>query len=152
MLAIRGPQYRRAATAVEMAFVIMTLLLFFLGIFEYCLFIATKQVMDSAARTAVRYAVVNSTTATTTNIQDTTDSLLGGLTKNLQGYNKYTSISVFHADKNGNNIGTDWNNAKFGEGIGIQISATYTPMLPSFLKMNTSFPLQTTVVMNSEAN
>src|SRR5262249_51338296 len=108
---------RGGATTVETAFVLIACLLFLFGIYEYGRFLMTMNVMEQAARSGVRLAVVNTNTLATTNIQDSVDQSLGGLGNQLQGYNKYANISVWHADSNGNNVGTDWYNAKFGEGV-----------------------------------
>jgi Flp pilus assembly protein TadG len=126
--------------------------LFIFGIFEYARLLMTKSLMDNAARAGARLAVVNMVTMTTTNIQDTVDRALGGQGSQLQSCNQYSNISVFHADDSGNNIGTDWNNAEFGEGVGVKISGNYVPFLPNFLLMNASIPLQSTAIMNCEAN
>jgi Flp pilus assembly protein TadG len=142
---------RKGATTVETAFVLIACLLFMFGIYEYGRFLMTLNVMEQAARAGVRYAVVNQTTLTTADIQSTVDQSLGGIGNQLQGYIPSANISVWHADSSGNNIGTDWNNAKFGEGVGITISGTYQPF-PSFLLTAPSFTISTTAVMNSEAN
>jgi Flp pilus assembly protein TadG len=136
---------------VESAFVISAFIMFLFGIFEYGRFLMLKNVLDQAARTGARYAVVNTNTMSTTNIQDIVDQSLGGMGNQFTSYAKYTNITLFHADSSGNNIGTDWNNAKFGEGVGVTISGTYTPF-PSYLLSSVSFTVSTTTVMNSEAN
>jgi Flp pilus assembly protein TadG len=144
---------RKGALAVETAFVLLAgFFLLVFGIFEYSRFAMLRNLMDEAAREGARLAIVNTSLMSTTNIQDAVDLRLGGMGQQLQGYNKYTNISVFHADSSGNNIGTDWNNAKFGEGVGVTISGNFQPLLPSLLFMSTTVPVSTTAVMNSEAN
>lgn len=144
---------RRAALAVETAFVLLAgFFLFIFGIFEYARFLMLRNLMDNAAREGARLAVVNTNTMATSNIQDQVDARLGGMGNQIQSYNKYSNITVFHADNSGNNIGTDWNNAKFGEGVGVTISGNFLPILPTFLFMNSTIPVSSTAVMNSEAN
>jgi Flp pilus assembly protein TadG len=125
---------------------------FIFGIFEYARFLMLRNLMDNAAREGARLAVVNTNTMTTSNIQDAVDLRLGGMGNQIQSYNKYSNISVFHADDSGNNIGTDWTNAKFGEGVGVTISGNFQPILPSLLFMSSTIPVSSTAIMNSEAN
>ncbi len=144
---------RCGATLVEAALVLSICLMFMLGIYEYGRYLMVENLLDNAAREGCRLAVVHTADYTTSQIQDAADAALAGQgTQQLQGYNKYSNITVFHADSSGNNIGTDWNNATFGQGVGVTISGTYQPLVPSFLKASTSFTVSSTIIMNSEAN
>jgi Flp pilus assembly protein TadG len=145
------PKQRKGATLVESAFVISTFVLFLFGIYEYARFLMLKQVIDQAARSGVRLAVVNTGTMSTSAIQTGVDQSMGGMGNQFVSYSPTSNITVFHADHNGNNIGSDWYNAKFGEGIGVTISGTYTPF-PSYMLSAVSFTVSSTAVMNSEAN
>lgn len=144
-------RHRRGATVVETALVISLCLLFLFGIFEYGRFLMVSNLMDNAVQEGARYAVVHTYDATTSDIQNRVDQALAGQSVQLQGYNKSSSIQVFWADANGNNLGP-WTDAPFGEYIAVRITGTYRPTLPSFLLMNSTFPVQAQVQMCSEAN
>jgi hypothetical protein len=45
---------------------------------------------------------------------------------------------------------TDWNEASFSERIGVRVTGTYQPVLPSFLFMSGTASVNITVVVNSE--
>src|SRR5262245_55217017 len=144
---------RRAATMVDTAFVAAIALLFMFGIFEYGRFVMTKQVMENSAREGARYAVVHTNDKTTANVQDQVDAKLSTAKKQLVPYNKTTNIQVFASDSNGNVIaGKNWYDTNFGELIGVTITGTYKPVLPSFLQWKTSFTVTTKVLMASEGN
>jgi Flp pilus assembly protein TadG len=151
---LQSPARRsRAATMVETAFVAAIALLFMFGIFEYGRFVMTKQVMENSAREGARYAVVHTNDGTTAIIQNTVDAKLSTVKKQLVGYNKTTSIQVFASDTNGNVIaGKNWNDTNFGELIGVTITGTYKPVLPSFLHFKTTFTVTTKALMASEGN
>lgn len=143
---------RRGTTLVEAALVLSTCMLFCFGIYEYGRFLMLKNLLTNAAREGARLAVVNTDDYSTSQIRDAIDAVLAGQGNQLQGYNKSTSITVFRADSLGNQIGTDWNNAKFGESVGVKITGNYQPILASFLGAQASFPISVTAIMNSEAN
>jgi Flp pilus assembly protein TadG len=143
---------RTGATVVESAFVLSLALLFILGIFEYCRYLFVLQLAENAVREGARYAVVNTQTASTAQVQAVVDSYLAGQGVQLQNYDKTTSIQVFRADPaTGSNLGA-WTDASFGDGIGVVLTGTYRPALPSFLFMGNTISIQTESVMLSEAN
>lgn len=146
---------RRGAHAVELAFVAPIVLLFLFGVLEYCRFLFTVQVMNSAAREGARYAVVNTTaTLTTSDIQTYVDQYITAQgAAQLEGYNAATSITVFQADPDtGADNGQGWTNAGWGAPIGVSVSGTYKPILPGMLLFATSIPVKSTCIMYSEAN
>ena len=144
---------RSGATLVETTFVVLIFLMLLFGIFEYGRFVMTKQIMENAAREGARWAVVNTYSGTTANVQDVVDQKLSSARQQLVGYNKTTSITVFAADDTGNPItGTLWSDVGFGQAIGVQVSGTYKPALPNLLRMNTSFTITARSIMQSEAN
>jgi Flp pilus assembly protein TadG len=142
---------RNGATLVESAFVISAFIMLLFGLYEYGRFLMLKNVIDQAARTGARLAVVNTNTMSTTAIQDAVDNALGGMGNQFVSYAKYTNITVNHYDSSGNNIGTDWYNARFGESVGVTITGSYTPF-PSYILPAATFTVSSTAVMNSEAN
>lgn len=142
---------RRGATLVEMALVVSICLLFLFGIFEFGRYLMVQNLMENAVQAGARYAVVNTADVTTAQVQDRVDQLLAGQGAHLEGYNKSSSIVVFRADANGNNLGP-WTDARFGEYIGVRIQGNYRAMLPNFLFMNSTFLVQAQSFMYSEAN
>jgi Flp pilus assembly protein TadG len=144
---------RSGATIVESAIVISVFLLFLFGIFEYGRFVMTKQLMENAAREGARWAVANTYSGTTAQVQSAVDAKLGPGSKQLVGYSSSTSISVYAADSSGNQItGTAWNNVAFGQNIAVVITGNYKPILPNLLFMNSTIALTAKAVMASEAN
>jgi Flp pilus assembly protein TadG len=132
---------------VETAFVIAIALLFLFGIFEYGRFLYVRHVLTNAAREGARFAVVHTYDKTTTDIQNHVIDWLAGQGFQLAGL----TIEVFESDASGNSVGP-WTSAAFGEGIGVRISGTYSPVLPSFLFMSSTIAVNTQCIMNSEAN
>ena len=144
-------QSRRAATIVETAFVISIALLFLFGIFEYCRFVFLLQVCENAAREGARYAVARTADGTTaTDVQNYVTDRMAGRQNDLSGY----AVTVQNVDPTtGNAIASsNWNDAPFGGAIMVRVSGTYSPMLPTFLKTQTSIPIRATAMMSSEAN
>jgi Flp pilus assembly protein TadG len=159
MLAPSTPKTtRQAMTVVEVAVVISTTLLIVFGIFEYGRFLMTRQVLENAARTGARYAVVNTYGKSTADVQGVTFNALGGQHTQLESFDQASNIAVYRADSNGdpNASDSDWKNAHFGELVAVRISGNYKPVLPTFLFMVTgsdrTIPVQVTAVMYSEAN
>jgi len=144
----KGTNRRQGAAIVEMAAVSVVFLMLLFGIIEYCRFIFFQQLFYNASREGARYAVVNSTDATiVTDTKAKVKSYLNGLDTKVTGY----SCSVFWADAAGNSLGTP-DNAPFGQYIAVDVQGTYSPILPSFLRMNSSIVIRSKTLMYSEAN
>ena len=141
-----GGGRRRGRTLVEMAFVLSICLMFLLGLFDFSRVIMIRQLVTNAAREGCRYAVVNTSTATTGQIQTyVTNYLCGQQIKSL-------TINVYEADPTtGANIGS-WTNAGLTNSIGVQVTGTIGTMTPTFSLLPSSLPVQATCVMSSEAN
>lgn len=105
-----------------------------------------RQVVTNAAREGCRYAVVNTSTATTSQVQSyVTNYLCGQQIKSL-------NINVYQADPTtGANLGT-WTNAGLSNSIGVQVTGTISPITPTFSLLPSSLPVQATSIMASEAN
>src|SRR5579871_4763112 len=117
---------RPGATLVESALIISLFLMILFGIFEYGRFLMTKQLMDNAARTGARWAVANTMSGTTTQVQAIVNTALGPAANQLVGYTQSSSISVYAADSSGNFIsGTTWSNVAFGANVAVVITGTY---------------------------
>lgn len=145
---VRGRDRRdRAASAtLEMAFILMPLLMLFMGVIEYSRLMFVRGLADNACREGARYAVVHATDKTTADVQAQVTSMLAGQAPAISGM----SVIVFRIDPaTGANLGA-WTNARFGDGIAVQIVGTYQPMIP--IVSNTTFPISTMAVMLCEAN
>jgi Flp pilus assembly protein TadG len=137
------------------------------GIFEYARFLLVLHVTSNAARDGARYASVNldkSTNFDTVNdsvsgrdsvIKYTTDRM-AGVSKQLTGF----TIAVFAVD--GTALAADptnpvarsgytWNQVSFPDKVGVKLTGTYTPFLPTLLKMPTSIPITITSVTGGES-
>jgi Flp pilus assembly protein TadG len=145
---------RRAASLIEFAFVAPVFFLILLGIFEYGRFLFTIQLLNNAAREGARYAVVTVATETTSGIQTHVDSYLAGQgATQLVSYSPTTNITVYKADPvTAQNTGLSWQNATWGDGIGVTVSGTYQPITPVLFFLSSSFSVNASCVITCEAN
>lgn len=136
---------RRAATLVEMGIVLSICLLFLFGIYEYGRLVMVHQLMQNAAREGARQAVTGTATLATSDIQNTVTNYLAGVpVQNLH-------VTVYKVDPaTGTSLGA-WTSAQFGDGIAVQVTLDYQPVLAPVLGSH-SFSLSATSVMRSEAN
>ena len=148
----RGEQCgQRGATAVEFAVVVPIVLMILFGIIEYGRYFFVRNIMDSAAREAARYAVVNSTAATAANVQSVANTRMQPIMNSFVG-GTY-AVNVFWLDPTaGNAVSYPFNNAPFGTTMGVTVSGTFKPLVPKLLNMATTIPLQSACYMLSEAN
>ena len=161
---------RGGATMVETAVVLTVFLLFLFGIFEYCRFLFMLQVTTNAAREGARYASVNVDKPSTFPDTDYTDSLgklfpaiktyvngrIGNGKAQLNGY----LVEVVPCDSAQLALtppvvavkpsAVAWNDATFGERIAVRITGNFKPLLPQFLLMSATIPVNVTVTMGSE--
>jgi Flp pilus assembly protein TadG len=131
---------------VEMALVLNVCLIFLLALFDFSRVIMIRQVVTNAAREGCRYAVVNTSTATTSQVQTcVTNYLCGQQIANLV-------INVYQADPTtGNNLGA-WTDAGLSNSIGVQVTGTINTVTPTFSMLPSSLPVQATCIMASEGN
>jgi Flp pilus assembly protein TadG len=147
MSCTRNRRQRKGATLVETALVLPIFFLFLMGIFEYGQYEMVRQVVENASRAGARYAVVNSATASTSQVQ----AIVSQQLNTMPMFNSPT-IQVFKADPtSGANIGA-WTAAQFGDCIGVQVNGTYMPVTAQLLKLPTSIPFQSEAIMTCEAN
>lgn len=167
---------RNGATTVELAVVSILLFMMLFGILEYCRLLYVMHVAHNAARDAARFAVVHTSGGTMpgepTSISAsdldtivhtgqlgslTVGSGMGGMEKNIENL----TIEIFAVDADAlrqtpsvvrPQAGTSWNNAVFSQKIAVRIKGDYRPVLPTLLIMNSSIPIQITVMSSSEAN
>jgi Flp pilus assembly protein TadG len=151
MFSRRQPQQkpiasRRGVTLVETAVVLNLFLLLMFGIMEYGRFVMQGQLLINAAREGARYASVNTSTATTAQIQNYVTSYLAGQLPSA------LVINVYQADPTtGANIGA-WTNTSTGNPIAVEITGTYQPMLPITSILPGPVPVSAKCVTFSEAN
>ncbi len=121
-------------------------LLFVLGLFDFGRVIMLQQLVTNAAREGCRYAIVNTSTATTSQVQTyVTNYLCGQQITNL-------AINVYEADPTtGANLGA-WTNAGLSNSIAVQVTGTISTLTPTFSLLPSSVPVQSTCIMASEAN
>jgi Flp pilus assembly protein TadG len=131
---------------VEASLVLPVVLLFMLGIFEFGRWFMMVHTFNNAASTACSYAAKHTSSLTvggptygsaTSDVQAQATNCLAG--HSLGGQ----TINVYRSDSTGNYLGT-WNSAQPGQFICVEITGTFSFMIPTFLKlpyssMSTSF-------------
>jgi hypothetical protein len=176
MILRKADTNRHGASVVEMAVVSVLLFMMLFGILEYARLLYVMHVANNAARDTVRFAVVHTSGGTmpgepaTIATSDLVNILLtgqlgslvegsgmGGMDKNIQNF----SVNIFAVDPVGLSQtppviqpmpNSSWSDAAYGQNIAVQITGHYTPVLPSLLFMNSTIPIQITVMSSSEAN
>lgn len=166
---------RRGAAIVEVAVLLIPFFLFLFGIFEYSRYLMVLQVTTNAARDGARLASVKVTDSSVTasqvssspyssgapayDVQTITDRVqlrMGGVQSQIDGL----TVRVFPCNTSGiyndpptftpKPGSTGWNNATFGERIAVRVTGTYYPILPSFLMLQSSVPIDIVITMGSE--
>jgi Flp pilus assembly protein TadG len=176
MLTRKTDSKRRGAAAVEMAVVSVLLFMMLFGIFEYGRLLYVMHVANNAARDTARFAVVHTNGGTmpgepvTIATSDLVNILvtgqlgtlvegsgMGGMDQNIQNF----TVNIFAVDPVGLSQtppvvqpmpNSSWTDAAYSQPIAVQITGNYTPVLPSLLFMNSTIPIQITVMSSSEAN
>jgi Flp pilus assembly protein TadG len=110
---------RYGATAVETAVVMVPLIMFLMGVFEYGRFLMDRNVLNNAVREGCRYALVNNTdTAINSKVQDVVNGFMG---RELASFGNFTvTVSGTHAGAS-----TAVNNLVPGDYITVTVSGTY---------------------------
>jgi Flp pilus assembly protein TadG len=170
---------RRGMTIVESALVLSVFMLLLFGIFEYCRFLLVLHVTNNAARDGARYAAVrvNTDAALVTTVQQDilnyTTMRMGSVQHNIVGY----QVAVYALDQPGldqtpaiirakpktpggpypdpfnssDPNAVPWNSVGFTERVAVTIKGTYKPLLPTFLLMPSSIPINITAMMAGES-
>ena len=145
---------RRGATLVEVVLVISALIMMLLGIMEYGRFIMVKQVVENATREGAHLTTsadgadpTNYSYQTTATIQAAVTNAMGGVDALLPDL----TIDVYLVDSSGNNIGS-WTTAQDGQNIAVEVTGTYTPILPTFGFLPSTVTIHSKCVMRSEGN
>lgn len=136
---------RRAATAVETALVIVPMLMFMFGIFEYGRLLMDWNLLNNSAREGCRYALANNTnTSINSNVNAIVVNYMAG--RNTSFSNFTVTVSGMH-----NGVATPVNNLMPGDFITVTVSGNYQFMniIPT-VSMGNSFPLTSSVTMICE--
>jgi Flp pilus assembly protein TadG len=145
---------RRGATAVETAAVVSVALLFLFGIIEYARMVYFFHVADNAAREGARYALVHTGDGTTTaQVQAVVTAAMSGQQASLKSGT--FAVNVFNADPTtgAQLTGTNWVDSPFTGAIVVQVTGTYSFLLPSFLRFaGPTLPVNVQAMMASETN
>ena len=157
---------RKGTYTLELAFMLPFILLFLFAILEYGRYVMTRNQLENAVREAARVASARTNDLTTADI-----TLI--VTNYMNLYNVQISspvVSVFKADPvtktplDANDAtttiaGAPFNNAKFGQGVCVQVTGTYYTIFGGIalnpqtsVKIGASFPVQVYSVMYSEGN
>ncbi len=145
---------RKGAVVVEAALVLPLVFLFIFGIMEYSRYLMTLHVFTNAANAGATYAarhtspvVINVTTFGNANsdVLNVVNNALAG--QQLSGQN----TSVYLSDAVGNNLGT-WTNAQAGQYVCVQITGSYSFILPQWFSLPTSIRQTFQSVKQSEGN
>jgi Flp pilus assembly protein TadG len=150
----KGSLRRSGAVLVEAALVLPMVLLFFVGVMEFGRWLMTANVYNNAARAGAVYAakhsdaiVLNGTTygCAVTDVQNVVTGDLPGVQLGSQ------VINVYLSDALGNNVGA-WTPAAAGQYVCVQITGTYTFMIPALLHLPATETLTFTSIQPSEGN
>lgn len=157
---------RRGGYTLEMAFMLPLVLLFLFAILEYGRYVMTRNQLENAVREAAREAAARTNDRTTADITAIVNNY-------MQLYNVQISspvVSVYKADPvtktplDANDVPTiianaPFNNAKFGQGICVQVTGTYNTLFGGIAlnqqtsaRIGASFPVNVFSIMYSEGN
>ena len=120
---------RCGATAVETAMVMVPLIMFLMGVFEYGRFLLDRNVLNNAAREGCRYALVNNTSTTiNTSVQGIVTTFMG---REVASFKNFTvTVSGTHQG-----VATSVNNLAAGDYITVTVTGQYQfmnviPLIP----------------------
>ena len=136
---------RSGATVVETAFILIPLLMFIFGIFEYGRFLMVRNLINNSAREGCRYALVNNTSTTiNAEVQTVVNNYMSGQQSAFTGFT--VTVSGTH-----NGTTTSVNNLVAGDWISVTVSGQYTFMnVIPMVKMPTSVTMSSSCVMLCE--
>ena len=144
-MVIRKLRLRRGAVAVEAAVVMIAVLSFIFGVFEFSRLFMDWNLLNNAAREGCRFAVVNNTdTAISTDVQTTVTKFMAGQT---------ASFSNFTVTVSGTHLGvaTSVNNLTAGDLVTVTVSGTYKFLnIIPLTQMPASFTISSAVIMGCE--
>jgi Flp pilus assembly protein TadG len=139
VVASDGKKRRHGATAVETALVILPMVMFIFGIYEYGRLLMDWNLLNNAAREGCRYALANNTSTTIANdVQTVVTNYMAGRDA---GFSNFTvSVTGTHAGAS-----TAVNNLVAGDPITVTVTGNYKLLkiipfnvLPSSLALTSS--------------
>lgn len=157
---------RKGTYTLELAFTLPFILLFLFAIIEYGRYLMTRNQLENAVREAARVASARTNDKTTAEIKQI-------VTDYMKLYNTQLAspvVEVYKADPTNKTpldandaaatIATaPFNNAKFGQGICVQVTGTYYTIFGGIAlnqqtaaKIGASYPVQVYSIMYSEGN
>lgn len=138
---------RRGTTSVEMSLVLVPVLMFFFGVFEYGRFFLDRNIVNNAARGACRYAIVNNTSSTiNTSVQNVVAKYMAG--RNVDFSSFTVSLSGVSASTGTTYTGNNVTNLMPGDMISVTITATYSFIVPiPFISVPSTVPMNSTCTM-----
>jgi Flp pilus assembly protein TadG len=141
------PGSRRGAAAVETALVILPVVMFLCGVFEYGRLLMVWNVLNNAAREGCRYALVNNTASTiVTDVQNVVTTRMAGQTAAFKSGTFTVSVSGTHAGAS-----TAVNNLLPGDFITVSVTGQYSFMnIIPVVPMPSSFSITSSVTMLCE--
>src|SRR5262249_61799959 len=102
-------------------------------------------------REGARFAAAHTGDGTTLqNVKDLVTTEMAGRDSELANFQ--ITVANVNPDTGTAIAGTQWNDAPFGGTIMVKAEGDYAPMLPTFLKEQTSLHLTATAMISSEAN
>jgi Flp pilus assembly protein TadG len=139
-----GPR-RTGAETVEASVVLIWLLLFIMGVFEYGRFLMDWSILNHAAREGCRFALANNTDAAiSTEVQSTVTSYMGSETASFTGLT--VTVSGLH-----NGVSTAVNNLAAGDFITVSVTGTYKFLnVVPMIAMPSSYTMTSSVTMGCE--
>ena len=146
---------RRAVTLVESTLVISSMLMFLFGIFEYGRFIMVLQVVENATREGSRMGIAHTNDKVSADVIARVTDRMAGVNNQLSNVKITVGGQVLRPKDSTEKAGdalSDWTDASTTDGIVVQVTADYQPILPTFLRMNSVIPLRAKSVMYSEGN
>lgn len=143
---------RRGVTAVETALVIIPLLMFMFGLFEYGRMLMDWNLLDNAAREGCRYALANNQdTSISTDVTTIVTKFMAGRNTSFSSFT--VSVSGVHT-VNGTSTtytGNNVNNLSPGDTITVSVSGNYKFMnIIPLVSMPNSFSVSSSVTMICE--
>lgn len=118
---VRGDR-RRAATAVETALVLIPLLMFLFGIFEYGRLLMDWNLLNNAVREGCRYALANNTDPSiNADVQALVTNYMAGRNTNFSGF----TVTVSGTHQGNFYSGNSVNNLAPGDPITVTASGNY---------------------------
>jgi Flp pilus assembly protein TadG len=115
---------RLGVTTIETAAVVIPVVMFLFGVFEYGRLLMDWNILNNAAREGCRYALVNNTSSTiSTDVTTVVNSYMGREVNSFSGGAVTVVVSGVHSGTNytGNNV----NNLVAGDLITVKVSGTY---------------------------